>query len=470
MWDEKYTDRIEREGKRLMPKTQISSIGSSDDILAELTGETQSAIARLGQVEENPLEKLQEVSAQMDEAAKMTDEKARSSRLKILEATFDTVNQTLENQTGDYAKAILGLQGLFVSFGKEYQDLQKPTASELAITANAESRLAAARQDLSDAGQKWNIFGARDRAIENANAEIAAAETGITEAKSRVAEMVRNRLMTADIDSSLQTLMRMVSEIVTIMEARKKAVEQQVKEVSVAKDSAFNVKERAAQALQKLDEELKISESSLQAEEEALTGLSNGSPEYAAQTTKISRLREEVESLRGRRNAALVLYQSKEKFAMQLEVHLKTQIKLRDNQLAWITLLKSDTEGRVVTFKSFLEAMKARADQDIAENINTVGVEMDRSTTEGMAMIASASDKAAMKMVEGQPERVKALHAIMSAQAEASAAIRDRMGVAIEDFRRLYGINPLDASFFHYANNQLGGSGESVQTPENAGV
>src|SRR5262249_54844094 len=169
------------------------------------------------------------------------------------------------------------------------------------------------------------------------------------------------------------------------------------------KVKAFEVKEQAARALEKLDGDLNQQEAALKREEEILPTLENGTEAHAEQTAKISSLRAKVEEIRGRRNTAFVLFQSKEKFAAELEVHERTQQKLRDNQRMWITSLKSDTEERVVTFRSRLEAQKAVSDQDVAKNLDDLGAEADQRNIEFMAAAGAASDRLRMPKIENDP-------------------------------------------------------------------
>ena len=304
----------------------VAPVSSSDELIAQLTGNTNAALTRLQQETQDPIEQIQALEKGLEEATQIQDEKARSVRVGILTADFETLRKGLETEEVDLSQAVLGLQGLMVTMGKEYEDLQRPSATEQQLITNAEQRLAAAKTDLADAKDKWNIFGSKDRAIAAANLAIAAADQRIIDAKAEVKQMVRNRLLHADIEASLQTFMKMVSDTVEIMKKRMDAINIQVKAVGTRKNQAFNVKESAAKALEILDKQLGEGEVSLSNEEEALTLLTNGSSEYSTQTTKISELRAQVEEVRGKRNTALVLYQSKERFAKELEIHEKAHI------------------------------------------------------------------------------------------------------------------------------------------------
>jgi hypothetical protein len=264
-------------------------LSPSEDILEQLTGTTQGALSRLQENKgENVLADITALDSKFEEAAKIKDEAARASRIKILSADFETITKGLDVQQQDLSKAVLGLQGIMVAMGKEYENLQQPNASERSIITNAQNKLVAGKADLAKAEQSWNFFGSKDRAIAAAQAEIEAAESGIVEAKARAAQLVRDRLMSADIESSLQTFMKMVSDTVEIMQARMQAINTQVKEVGSRKLKAFEIKEGAAKALEILDAQLAEGENNLQTEEEALSTYTNGSAEHSAQTTKIS--------------------------------------------------------------------------------------------------------------------------------------------------------------------------------------
>jgi len=264
--------------------------------------------------------------------------------------------------------------------------------------------------------------------------------------------MARQRLLSANIEASLQEFMVRVEKTIQIMQQRMKEIESQLQTVSLRKQKAFEVKEQAAEALEKLDQELNKKEADLKREEDLLQSFINGSPEHASQTKKISDLRADVERVRGARNTAFVLYQSKEKFASELEIHERTQMKLRDNQRMWITSLRSDTEERIVTFKSRLEAMKAASDQNVAKALDDLGAEADQRNAEYMASVGAASDRLRMEKIEKHPQRIAAIAAVAAAQAEAVQQIRVREAAAIEHFKKLYGIDPTESSFFHYQN------------------
>lgn len=420
------------------------------DLFRRLNQDTDASIASLDTKADKDLnEQLDVFQKKFDEVEQIQDEAERDARVKVLEADFSKLREAAREEEADLAQAVLGLNTIIEQLGGEYQELQRLSPEEETLISDAEKALEAARNDLEKAKKKWRIFG-RDRSVAKAKEMIKKAEQKVEQSKAEARRLARKRLMNHKIEQSLQDFMYKVNKTIEIIERRVENIKAQVASVKTRKDKAFQIKEEASQELEKLDNELNEAEAQLEREEDLLETYVNGTPEHTQQMKKVSDLRAEVEDVRGRRNNALVLFQSKEKFATELEIHERTQMKLRDNHLMWITSLRSDTEERIITFKSRLEAMKAMADQDVAKQLDDIGASIDQANVEYMAASGYASDKVRMEKIEGHPDRVAKIAKVQAAQAEAVQKIRLREKKAIEKFKEMYGIDPTESSFFHY--------------------
>ncbi len=437
---------------------------SSEDLLSALREDTEQAISSLNKTENvNIEEKIAALEVQMNEAADIDDAKERELRMDVLKADFEVLRGDLQQEQEDLSQAVFGLNSLMNEMGQEYEDLMEPDGTEQQLIAKAKKVVESSEakiRSIEDAPSWKFIFGSREKKLRGAREDLARAQSGVGTAELQVKKMARDRLMKASIEESLQQFMFKVDKTIEIMEMRRTEIQKQLGIVSHRKESAYQIKEEAAQILEKLDKKLTEQEAALQSKEAELDSLVNGSPEFVAAEKEVSALRKTVEEIRGRRNQALVLFQSKERFATELDVHEKSQMKLRDNQDAWITLLKSDTEERLVTFRSRLEAMKAMSDQDVAQNLDNLGTAIDKSNVDFMAKVGSASDRRRMEMVESQPERIRKIEEARAAQAEAQARIREREHEALKQFRDKYNIDPLDSSFFTYTDDAAAGETE----------
>ena len=412
----------------------------------------------------NQVQSNTDIQKKFEEADKILDPKEREIRVRVLQTTLEELRKDAAQEEKDLAQAVFGLNAMLESMGDEYASLNEYSDEEKNLISKAEKALEDAKMSRALAEKKW-FFKAK--AIAKAEQAIKDTTEGLKQAQIDAKKMARQRLLNADMEQSLQNFMVKVDKTVQIMSRRMQDIETQLKSVSARKATAFKVKEDAANALQKLDEVLNQQEADLKREEDLITTMINGSPEHAAQTAKISDLRAAVEKTRGERNTAFVLFQSKEKFAAELEIHERTQMKLRDNQRMWITCLKSDTEERLVTFKSRLEAMKAASDQNIAKTLDDLGAAADQNNAEYMATVGAASDRLRMDKIEKHPERIAKIAEAAASQAEAIQSIRVRESAAIEDFKKQYGIDPTQSSFFHYQDDKgssEGGNGGDAGT------
>lgn len=442
----------------------MESQKDSADVLQQLMGATEKAVATL-EARANAGANLElefaDIQSKFDEAAKIKDDRERDMRLKVLTANFDELRKDAGKEEQDLAQAVFGLNAMLESMGEEYAELGSLNDAEKALVQGAERELATAQMQRIQADQKWFF---KDTAIVSADEAIQMAKIRVEESKNEARRRARQRLLTADMEANLQEFILKVEKTVQIMQRRMTEIDAQLQAVTSRKARAFEIKQQAAIALEKLDAELNQKEAELKREEEVLNTIENGSSEHATHSQKISDLRADVERVRGGRNTAFVLHQSKDKFASELEIHEKTQMKLRDNQRMWITSLRSDTEERVVTFRSRLEAMKAASDQDIAKTLDDLGAEADQRNAEYMARVGAASDRMRMEKIEKHPKRIAEIAAVAAAQAEAVQQIRERERAAIEHFKTLYGIDPTLSSFFHYQDEKTedgtGGTGK----------
>jgi len=415
----------------------------------KLVSDTDARIATLDKGPPDLSAHLDKLKQKYEEAENIKDEKKRKNRLEVLDAEFEKLRENQRKEEEDLANAVFGLNAILEEMGSEYANLQQLNAEEESLITAAKSVLAACEKEQAEADEKWLAFR-REAAKKTAEEKIKEAEKLVKDAEQEAHRRARQRLLQFDMEQSLQDFMYKVEKTIEIMDRRATDINVQLEAVQVRKAAAYDMKAQAAAQLEKLDAELNDQEATLRDEEEMLEVVTNGTEEHAAQSKIVSDLRADVERIRGERNKAFVLFESKEKFAKELEIHERTQMKLRDNQLMWSTSLRSDTEERVVTFRSRLEAMKAMSDQDVAKQLDDMGAAIDQANADYMAAAGVASDKARMEKIEKHPERIAKMDEIQAAQAEAVQKIRQREKESIEWFKENYGIDPTRSSFFSY--------------------
>ena len=399
-------------------------------------------------------DQLNKLETNITDAMKQKDDRSKEVRLRVAKSTSAELVADVAQEERDFAQAVTGLRELMERIGADYTGLTETSVEEKSLVSNAEYQLRSIEGELPGAQVAWFF---RQRKIAAVQSQIQNAKDMLEAAKAKSQSLARSRLMNATIDKSLQHFITQVARAVDNMERRYKSTCLELQTVSERRQKALTTKELAAAKLEELDQQLTDFEGKLRLAEQEFGSLTNGTQEFVAKESEVMQLRNQVEEVRGNRNAALALYQSKERFAEELQIHETAQRKLRDNQKIWITVLKSDTQERVITFHSRLEAMKAMSDQTVARDMDKIGTEMDGRNAEFMATAGAVSDRVRQDMIDSQPARLKRIAVASGAQAESLAIIREREVEALAEFRRRYGIDPSADSFFTYA-----GKGEAA--------
>jgi hypothetical protein len=453
--------------------SQSTSVDILDQLDVEkLDADTQDALTHLRDRTDTDAElqaKLTDIQREVAEADRMQDAKEADIRLKALTQTLQGLREEMQQEEVDLAQAVLGLNAKIESMGAEYANLNQPSAEETAVIEKAEAALRRAQAAIPDEDAErariekmWFEFRrAKARSVLEAKLvgskkDVELSKARLEEAKIEAKRMARQRLMSADMQQSLQEFTLRVEKTIDIMEHRVSQIVEQLRGVTAQKDYSFEIYERAAAKRNELEQAVQRAEADLRQLEDELGSLVKGTEEYATKEKEVSDKRADVEELTGKHNTALTLAQSKERFAKELEIHERTQMKLRDNMKMWVTMLRSDTEARVTTFKSRLEAMKAMSDQDVARDLDKLGVAIDKANVDFMVQAGAVSDRVRMDRVEKHPEIFAQIIKAQAAQAEAIAEIKKRERAAIERFKEQYGIDPSITSWATYLSPEEG--------------
>lgn len=400
----------------------------------------------------NVLAQMEEVQVKLEEASNMKDAKERDRVTEILEARMDQLRKAALVEEKDLAEAVLGLNVFIEGLGGSYDDLTQLSPAEKALIDQAQQRLKDAEDELLAVQGSWNpLF--KESKIQNAEAAIKKAKAAIEAAQVEAKKQMRKRLLSASMEDSLQEFQRRVAKTVDIMKARLQEIQKQVKAVEARKALAFQEKERQAGFLQQAEEAVSEVEAELYQAEQERDSLPNGKSEYVAQEQVVSGLKSRLEDAKTARDVALGVFQSKEKFAKELEVHEQAQKKLRGNQIVWIRTLESDTEERIITFRSRLEAMKASSDQEIAQALDNLGAEVDQSNVDFMAKTAVASDRIMADKVGAHPERLRKMQEAQDGLTQHLAKADADMKAMVASMTEKYGIDPIKSNFSHWAKN-----------------
>lgn len=430
-----------------MKQTIIMAKQESFDILDQL-GSSQKVEELKTKVEKSKakdiLNKLDEIEAKIEEAA--GQERSSAEIIEgIIDANFNSLNSDVNNTEKDLQELMLHLRAMLDSAGGEFQQLQELNETELALIEKANNSLTKAENDLKEANAMsngWNIlFGYKRRKIANSQTDLNNAKENLKLAKEEANKLYRNRLRNADIEESLDRIIRQVTGMIGIIEGMIEETVGQIDILKNRKEVAFATKEKAAEIMEERKNDLEKIEAELTKNEEELTQMQNNTPEYTEQQKKIADLREQRAELKGKFNIALGIFQSKERFVDQIMVHLEAQTTTKNNLKQLIGQLRSDTEERVATYQSGLQLIQAATAQEAASIYEEAGVKTDQKITEIAAKIFTSSEKDRIERIKKHPKRLAELHQVLVAMAEATAKFKEEDTKIVEEHSKKFNID-----------------------------
>jgi len=453
---------------------------NDSDIFGSLFQDTQSKIDVMATGPVDVASELEVLQRESEEVSQITDEQQRLKREEILAAKFDTLRESVKADEGDMAKAMFGMKVLMESLGADFHDLKGLTTEEQEIIDDAKSKAEQAKlkattskQAISDEendngwfGLGWGKTGRVEKAQQTFKASkvaLAMAEAGILTAQQRANEMLRDRIMSANIESTLNEIQVAGEKTVSIMQERASSLSTTLKTLQARKEKAFEIKLEASKRVESLLEEEKQQESELHGEELALDSYTGH--EKTQHGKKVSQMRTELEDLRGKLKVAQAVLGEKTKSIQEHENFELGQQKLLSNHRMWIATLQSKLQEDLVKDVAYLEMLQAAADQEIAQTVDSLSDEKNARQMETVMKMIVASDDAYIGKMKAAPEQVKRRANIERAMAEHKANISEEEAVLRELFIKNYGIDPLQSSQFTHANDNSGASNEADDTP-----
>jgi hypothetical protein len=454
------------------------------DIFGQLYSDTQSNVDAMQKGPVDVSARLKELDQESDQIGKISDEQEKSKRAKILASKFDSLREDVKTDDKDMAKAVYGIKVLIDGMDAEFQNLISFTASEQAIIdqsedalKNAETALETSKQNVTKEKNDngfLNLGWGKDKrvkeaeeSVKNAESTLEDAKTGIDVAKQKADELKRERLMSADIGDTLNLIQVMGQKTVDIMCERTASIKSSLEAIKARKQSAFKIKNDATKRVGKLDSEVSQLESELQNEELAVDSLEVNSDEHATQVKKVSDLRADLETLRGKLKVAQAVLDEKTKSIQEHEAFELGQQKLLSNHQMWVATLKSKLQEDLVKDAAYLEMLQAASDQEIAQNVDNISSEKNARQMENVAKIIVSSDEAYIDKMKSTPEQIRRRANIEKALAQHKANLSEHENEIRQVMIDNYGIDPFQASEFTHRSDtpDTSGKDDTPSTP-----
>jgi len=314
--------------------------------------------------------------------------------LDIENASLEDVHAHTEMMNANIAELIMGLDDVTAGFSRDFDEMRTKTGMESFI----------------------GIFS-----------------------KAKSESMRQERMRSASVDDKLQDLIGKSDVIVKLLEGQLQVLNEQKEKVSANLSDTLDDRELTVGELESLKSEILGMDPKIIELENKISV-----EQDAAARTK---LETELADLNSKYNEMVQQEQVKVAKSQTLERYIekgKTWVDSLQNQAATqmvlINKLQTDTKQRVVLYDALTKSLKTAQQQDVAHQINEIGVETDQEAQTAMAAIGSATNQRMAEMMEAHEDHMVFARKVLEEKAKSDERFARRFEKIVEKHdKNLYG-------------------------------
>jgi len=340
-------------------------------------------------------ESQQQVAEAQGKIAELTSriETARQKMASGTDISVDIENASLEDvhahtdaMNANIAELIMGLDDVTAGFSKDFDEMRNKTG--------------------------WESF------------------VGVF-SKGKSESMRQERMRTASVDDKLQDLISKSDTIVALLEGQLAVLNEQKEKVEVNLVSTLDEREFTVGELEAVKAEIAGMDPAIITLENKISV----EQDAAARTV----LETELAEMNAKYNALVQDEQVKLAKSQTLERYIekgKTWVDSLQNQAATqmvlINKLQTDTKQRVVLYDALTKSLKTAQQQDVAHQINEIGVQTDQEAQTAMAAIGSATNARMAEMMEKHEDHMVFAREVLQQKAKADERFARRFEKIVE--------------------------------------
>jgi hypothetical protein len=304
----------------------------------------------------------------------------------IENASLEDVHAHTEAMNANIAELIMGLDDVTAGFSKDFDEMRNKTG--------------------------WESF------------------VGVF-SKGKSESLRQERMRTASVDDKLQDLIAKSDTIVALLEGQLAVLNEQKEKVETNLVGTLDEREFTVGELEAVKAEI----SSMDPTIITLENKISVEQDAAARTV----LETELAEMNTRYNALVQDEQVKLAKSQTLERYIekgKTWVDSLQNQAATqmvlINKLQTDTKQRVVLYYALTKSLKTAQQQDVAHQINEIGVKTDQEAQTAMAAIGSATNARMAEMMEKHEDHMVFAREVLEQKAKADERFARRFEKIVE--------------------------------------
>ena len=304
----------------------------------------------------------------------------------IENASLEDVHAHTELMNANIAELIMGLDDVTAAFSKDFDEMRTKTG--------------------------WESF------------------VGVF-SKGKSESMRQERMRTATIDDKLQDLISKSDTIVALLDGQLHLLNEQKEKVNdnlvvTLDEREFTVGdlEKLKVDIQGMDPKIIELENKISVEQDA-----------AARTkleTELAELNTKYNEMVQQEQVLIARSQTLERYIEKGKTWVDSLQNQAATQMVLINMLQTDTKQRVVLYDALSKSLKTAQQQDVAHQINEIGVQTDQEAQSAMAAIGSATNARMAEMMEKHEDHMVFAREVLEQKAKADERFMRRFEKIVE--------------------------------------
>ncbi|GLQ33929.1 hypothetical protein GCM10007939_02120 [Amylibacter marinus] len=316
-------------------------------------------------------------------------EKARSkagAEIDIENATLDEVHAHSDAMNANIAELIMGLDDVTAGFSQDFDAMRSKSGWEKFI----------------------GIFS-----------------------KHRSESLRQERMRTASIDDKLQDLISKSDVITQLLQGQLEVLNTHKEKVEVNLTSTLAEREAAVGVLEEIKAKLIAMDPKI-IEMEGKISMETDAAKRTKLESELAKLNGEYNDLAQQEQVKLAESQTLERYIEKGKTWVDSLQNQAATQMVLINKLQTDTKQRVVLYDALTKSLKTAQQQDVAHQINEIGVATDQEAQTAMAAIGSATNRRMADMMEKHEDHMVFARKVLEEKAKSDERFARRFEKIVE--------------------------------------
>ena len=249
--------------------------------------------------------------------------------------------------------------------------------------------------------------------------------------KGKSESLRQERMRTASVDDKLQDLIAKSDVITQLLEGQLAVLNEQKTKVETNLSGTLEDRETTVSELEAVKAEISGMDPTIIALENKIS-VEQDAAKRTALETELAAANTRYNELVQQEQVKLAKSQTLERYIEKGKTWIDSLQNQAATQMVLINKLQTDTKQRVVLYDALTKSLKTAQQQDVAHQINEIGVKTDQEAQTAMAAIGSATNARMAEMMEAHEDHMVFAREVLEQKARADERFMRRFEKIVE--------------------------------------